>query len=1343
MADSYDLTKLGPDAFEHMTNFLALKTLGLGVTGFSPGSDGGRDGYFEGEAPYPSSTERWRGIWYIQSKYHKPHLTTNAQKWLINQVKEEIQEFDRGLSGRQWPDIWIISTNIDPSGKPETGSFDAINEILRDHPRAKRMKFAIWGGRKILQLLELNDDVVRAYRHFLTPGHVIAKLYEEISACAEERPQINELIRYFVVSQFNDHMYTKLDRAGSADLRPAVHDLFIDLPFSAFGSHFGGILESLCLSTAECHRYSHRKIIPEAWRFWSKNSKRARAILIKGGPGQGKSTIGQYLCQIHRAALILEADGPRVSDTVRASATAVRNVAEPHGFWPVNARVPVQVELKEYAHWHSMRTSADSSTVLSYLCFIISKNSGEKIGQTLIKRILEKKSWIFVFDGLDEVPNDHKDAVSAEVMFFLNDVLVEIDADVLAICTSRPQGYSGQFGNIDGPHVALSRLDVETAMRCAEPLLKFGRSETEGEASVSILRASIKTPSIQELMTTPLQSHIMAAVIRDGGHPPEKRWRLFQSFYEIMRRRESLKDFKDARVAKLLREENRLLKTVHMRLGFVLHAKAENSSGAQTVLSKCEFKELVRDVVVDLDEDDIDEKVDVVMEATTERLVLVSTPDNGDQVRFDIRQLQEYFAAEFLYDGLLPQLVGERIRHIGADAHWREVAHFLMSALIADRRAAEFAVSVLELQKIDSGESFSRSKLFSRRSAPAALLAGRLLFEGVLEEDQNDRKNIRPLFETLASAELQPILKEFAGIRPPRSKKWLVTQLCERIKIVRSEEYCGALYILGYIQRVDLPEPELRKAFFASSVNYQEKLINSWKPMVFWESDDGFPQRRYPANELARWVFIVAIEILNSARWSDYSPEAIEILLDICRLDGSLFLEAARILDLNDEIGNKILEILNFDNEFIYSSDDIQVDCGVVNAELFDNNWRDGGSLPRLTKGVNIQYYSEQTAGFMQLLFLCLSFAKDRKVESLLRFYNSVSGQDSRKFAKLPEYLIALIPVENWQSEQPCSVQHFKELTHSTSIVEFIARMERELLPPYSGTTIYGHSVEKYDLHLFNSRLPQNAIDLYFGEGAIANSIDKIEYDNNACELLLSRPKYVARKILCLGVLRSANVELFDGVKKNIGGLSDAEVASINGFGKEISPFFICLPVDSGLLRSIASAIIGWWDNILQNKSDLPSEYQGAFPLRSLLAAYGLNSKILKEFSESEFVYSSRTAARALYWLLWVEMNSEEKAAEEIDLNREHHFYQETITTYNCHWLTLAAVKLLMPFDWHYVPALNFSELLLTRENCPRSWNAVSNLVAKWNEKSVAPVTEKGLLIDWLGLSNSVPSYAK
>ncbi len=230
-----------------------------------------------------------------------------------------------------------------------------------------------------------------------------------------------------------------------------------------------------------------------------------------------------------------------VHDTVKEAAKAIYGAAQRDNFWPTSPRIPIQIELKEFAHWYSQRNSIQSNNFLTYLAETVAKKICGKVLVKTLKKALSKRSWIVVFDGLDEVPNDFKDEVANEVMCFLNDVLVEIDGDVLALCTSRPQGYSGQFAGIDGPVVELSPLDADTAIRCAKPVLKFGRTSEESEKSVETLEAAILSPNVKELMTTPLQSHIMAVVVRDGGRPPERRWKLFDGFYQVMKKRESLK----------------------------------------------------------------------------------------------------------------------------------------------------------------------------------------------------------------------------------------------------------------------------------------------------------------------------------------------------------------------------------------------------------------------------------------------------------------------------------------------------------------------------------------------------------------------------------------------------------------------------------------------------------------------------------------------------------------------------------------------------------------------------------------------------------------------------------
>jgi len=365
MPDSYDLTKLGPEAFEHLVNSLAMRTLGSGHTGFGPGADGGRDGYFEGEAPYPSMSERWSGVWYIQSKFHRPHLSKDAQKWLIEQIAEELKLFSDPTGNRIWPNNWIFATNIDPSGIPETGAFDKALKLVKAQRPELASRFHIWGGHKILDLLAMHPDAGDYYRHFLTPGHVIKELYEQLK---DDRIGVESIIRYFVVGQFEEQQYTKLEQAGSdADTRPGIHKLFIDLPFRAPQYDFSGfITNSIGHAAARCHRIDTKQPINDHFIRWSRHPHRARVWFIKGGPGQGKSTMGQFLSQIQRAALILESDELPVLPIIKQLARDVKEAPATSSFWPIVPRIPIFVELKDYAQWFGSRKANEPHGILTY-----------------------------------------------------------------------------------------------------------------------------------------------------------------------------------------------------------------------------------------------------------------------------------------------------------------------------------------------------------------------------------------------------------------------------------------------------------------------------------------------------------------------------------------------------------------------------------------------------------------------------------------------------------------------------------------------------------------------------------------------------------------------------------------------------------------------------------------------------------------------------------------------------------------------------------------------------------------------------------------------------------------
>lgn len=1156
MVNSYELGGLDPYAFENLVNLLALRVLGSGASGFGPGKDGGRDGYFEGEAPYPSATDRWSGVWYIQSKFHAPHLSKDPHKWLIDKVAAEITKFKDEDGNRVWPNNWVIATNIDPSGQPETGSFDAIRTMV-DDATDKKVKVAVWGGQKILGLLTQYPDVAQQYAHFITPGQVLASLKAQLD---DQYASISTVIRYLVATQFSEQIYTKLDQAGSSsDTRPGVHHLFIDLPFSVDGSEIEGYaLDHLCRASARPQRHSVVSQYPKVLREWSRNPHYARVALLKGGPGQGKSTVGQYFSQIQRAALLLMPSAPLITEKIKALAEEVEVEAKKIGAWPSAPRIPIFIELKEYAHWYGQRSNSDARGVLSYLANRIGSRVEQEVLPKTLRRALAVQSWFVLFDGLDEVPNDVKDPVADEVNNFVNEVVVQEDADVLTLCTSRPQGYSGQFTALDGPVLNLQKLDVETAILCAEPVVRFDRGEDEGTRSLELLKAAAASQSVRQLMTTPLQSHIMAVVVRDGGRPPERRWALFENFYQIMKKRESLKNVHNPRISRLLREDDRLLRVVHTRLGFVLHARAERSDGAQTTLTKDEFRELVKQVVAKLSDDDTNNTVEVVMEAMTERLVLVSTPENGAHVRFDIRQLQEFFAAEFLYDSVLPENLARRIEVLGGDSHWLEVMHFLLSALVENRRTTELDVTIKVLERLNEGDREGTHRLLYRRMAKGAILAMRLLIEGVLEQDKRDRLRFKPLFEPIGGVLDTPIIRNLQNVRAPNSKAWAINLLAEKLAEANNVESIGAIIALGWL----LPDGhglnhDLINRFLALSNQYQQVALQSWGAMDF----DRYRAR--DSDQVSLWVLAGALRIAGEdVKWHELDSQSKKTLLSLLTTQEARLSLACDLAGLSPNI-SKLMSAV-FDVKIRVEEDAASKQLGPVRVSMFVNNWTNGTLPPKVLASWEGCRDSE-TFGLFKIILAIVEFSQARDFVELERVLALIpSGQESLLSA-VPPWLAALLPCRGGSAYQAYDLSHLRGM-NSQAFEALMQEQDLSKYPPFvfRGLVFTGQDKDGTDAgwQELLEHLPQIAVHMLLTPEYVHFGItvaQRDQYRPMAEQVMLRSVSISKSYFLCWGDICERSPTTFNQIRELVGKSGCAGLEHVYGFS-EVTPF----PIEIG-----------------------------------------------------------------------------------------------------------------------------------------------------------------------------------
>lgn len=1322
MPTSYDLTQLDTHSFESMVNFLALRVLGNGVTGFATGADGGRDGYLEGTAPYPTAKNQWSGVWYIQSKYHKPNLSGNPQTWLVRQVTEELKLFSK--RGRTIPDVWILATNIEPTAVKDTGSFDKIKKLVKaalpDH-----VNFDIWGGQKILSFLGKDPDVASYYGHFLTPGHVLSGMYNSIN---DQHTQVKAIIEHLIVNQFNEQTYTKLEQAGSSSgARPKIHELFVDLPFETARNENDKILKTIVASAACNHKISCWGADLERGRLYGKAWKRSRIFILKGGPGQGKSTVGQFYSQIQRASFILSKGGPHVLPALRETALELKLVAEDLSLWTSVPRIPVLIELKDFATWYGGRAELEPKGILSYLSERIALKTEQKVLTGTVKRAIATDSWFFNFDGLDEVPNDVKDNIADEIIRFSDEVLPSIDADALILCTTRPQGYSGQFEKLDSSTLMLSQLPADIALLCATAVVKFGRTESEGVDAVETLSNAMQSPQVRELMTTPLQSHIMAVVVRDGGRPPEKRWELFENFYKVMKKRESLKNFKDIRINKLLRDD-KLLKAIHARLGIALHAKAESSTGAEATLEKSEFEKLSRDTVTMLADANIEDTLSALMEATTERLVFVNTPDNSDYVRFDIRQLQEFFAGEFIYTDVSPVTMRNRMDTICADPHWREVMHFLLSSLVVMGRISELAMAAEVLSSTDNWDGCRFTQIFRRRLSVGAILALRLISEGVLEQDRRVRQTFKNVLVPLYSTLDQSLIGALTSIEHINTKAWLHNCMIDYLFQATEEEQIGAAIVLI---RTLSDEPDQHERVSNRILKSSSGYINAILKAQLLERTKHFGNVD-PSNITQQWFIEGLIELLDEPNIRIGLNYALVIKLLFQHYN--LTVNSPKYLNLSTVKKSILLAFLerNEDNDESLNSRRSRRYRG-LEFHYFEHDWRTK-SIPMI---VAFKISSpESLSPFFQHCASTIAFAQDNNFDNLKHFIKTmqhISGIEEL----IPNYIKALLPLDPWRNQALKFADELEKLDKKafSKFVETAKLNGRNIRPTAQMISIHG-SFSRTSWDQICRDFP------YLGSNLSVHArfhsefdFEDTEFNESVTKHAFANPETYAAQILHWGGLfEMAGTEapalrkLFLEVVPKL----TVEDINIGAFEMRLSPFQINLTEELDLLPLLASALSGTYNSISSIGRHIEKQMENRTKM-DFFTHFGLSiSDLEKIFTDESAPELLRQAALSCFLVLGSLTDS--IVSDQIFNTGFSDIFSKLLNKSSPKWygqsLLQFAAKKLQPNDSR--SAVLIGELLdFYRDNYSMSLQ-MQGILANWRERSVAPVSKAGCLQEWL-----------
>lgn len=374
--------------------------------------------------------------------------------------------------------------------------------------------------------------------------------------------------------------------------------------------------------------------------------------LIQGGPGQGKSTLLQYVCQFHRSRLVNGKDenytGPSTGLTKLTSV----------------ARLPIRVDLRRFAAWlkeyektsakrikknHPKQASLGPADPLAaYLAQHIRDNSGEAFGPEDLATLLAERSVLLAFDGLDEIASIKDREKASDILVTSIPRLQSYALDLVVFVATRP-------GATDSTRWADANFDLLTLRPLSLGLKVQYLDKWCTQANVSVERAAdLQTklidnqsvPHVRELGANPMQLAILLHLLHRRGLLPQQRTQLYRDYIQTFLDRE------EQGKEPLLSSHRQVIVEIHAFLAWYLQSRAENEDNTTGSLSRHELVELVRAHLADSTEGS--KFADQLIAALTTRVLCLVERQPGF-FEFEVQSLREYFAAFHIFEESPPR----------------------------------------------------------------------------------------------------------------------------------------------------------------------------------------------------------------------------------------------------------------------------------------------------------------------------------------------------------------------------------------------------------------------------------------------------------------------------------------------------------------------------------------------------------------------------------------------------------------------------------------------------------------------------------------------------------------
>ncbi len=480
------------------------------------------------------------------------------------------------------------------------------------------------------------SEVKWSYAEMLVGWDLIRYLISEQASVAKDAG-LRDLLRKVAAAQWDEDERVKFSQVELD--HEHLSDLFVDVPATRI-RHPGQVEPRPYSGEGLFHSALVTPNLGGAAAYISDKSPYP-FTLVRGAPGQGKSTLSQFVCQSFRAGFL---------PGQTAASSGLAKISEP--------RFPLRFDLADYAAWiegydvfdssdvalaKGRRRTAAQATIESFLAELMTHASGrDAVTQAEVQELFARVPSIVVLDGLDEIgsANDRIRVVREINLFCARGKSYAVKPRV--VVTTRPNS-AGLPEPSEDTFEVISLSPLDAALRDQYLRKWCAVHGVRGNDSRTLRRnfnEKTREPYIGELAGNPMQLTILLYLLRQHGDAiPSQRTELYDAYMNLLLAREANKH------PESVRKHRTDLAEVAPFLGWYMQSRAEEE-GHSGRMSYDKVKAAMKHFQRTYGKPE--GVVDDLFAAAADRLWALTSKMEGT-FEFEVLSLREYFAARYLY----------------------------------------------------------------------------------------------------------------------------------------------------------------------------------------------------------------------------------------------------------------------------------------------------------------------------------------------------------------------------------------------------------------------------------------------------------------------------------------------------------------------------------------------------------------------------------------------------------------------------------------------------------------------------------------------------------------------